>query len=81
MLFVDLSNKSSIESVDYWLRQVKDNNGACPVYIIGNKVDNKRSSVDFTKQARERDGIYMEVSCKSGDGIEQLMQKVVNDFK
>jgi len=52
ILFVDLSNKSSVESVDYWLREVKDNNGTCPVYIVGNKSDNKRNNPDFSKQAR-----------------------------
>ena len=81
MLFVDLSNKNSIESVDYWLREVKDNNGTCPVYIVGNKADNKRSSPDFTKQAREREGIYIEVSCKTGENVASLMEKVVSDFK
>jgi len=52
MLFVDLSNKASVDSVDYWLREVKDNNGACPVYIIGNKSDNKKVNVNLTNAAR-----------------------------
>ena len=81
MLFVDLSNKSTVDSVEYWLREVKDHNGQCPVYIVGNKMDNKKVNVDLGKVAREKDGIYMEVSCKSGEGIEALMDKVVNDFK
>ena len=73
MLFVDLSNKASVESVDYWLREVKDNNGVCPVYIIGNKMDNKKVNANLTNAARERDGIYVEISSKTGEGIEALM--------
>jgi hypothetical protein len=48
---------------------------------VGNKTDNKRNNVDFSKQAREREGIYMEISCKTGENVEQFMEKVVNDFK
>lgn len=78
---MDLSNKSSVDSADYWLREVKDNNGTCPIYIIGNKNDNKRVNPDLSKAAREREGIYVEISCKNGDGIESLMEKVINEFK
>lgn len=60
---------------------MKDNNGTCPIYIIGNKSDNKKNNPDFSKQAREREGIYTEISCKTGEGIDALMEKVVNDFK
>lgn len=81
MLFVDLSNKSTIESVDYWLREVKDHNGACPLYIVGNKSDNKKNSPDLGKAAQEREGVYAEVSCKTGDGVDSLMEKIINDFK
>ncbi len=59
MLFVDLASKPSIDSVDYWLREVKDNGGTCPVYIVGNKCDNKKVNADLGKVAREREGIYV----------------------
>ena len=59
MLFVDLASKPSIDSVDYWLREVKDNSGTCPVYIVGNKCDNKKVNADLGKVAREREGIYV----------------------
>jgi hypothetical protein len=59
MLFVDLSNKTSVDGVDYWLREVKDNNGVCPVYIIGNKSDNKKVNPNLSNAAREREGIYL----------------------
>lgn len=59
LLFVDLTAKSSLDSVDYWLREVKDNSGTCPVYIVGNKSDIKKISPDLTKTAREREGVYV----------------------
>ena len=41
----------------------------------------KLSNVDFSKQAREREGIYLEVSCKTGENISSLMEKIINEFK
>jgi small GTP-binding protein len=81
ILFVDLTSKQSLESVDYWLREVKDNGGACPVYIVGNKADSKKVTADLSKVAREREGIYVEISCRSNEGVDQLFDRVVNDFK
>lgn len=81
LLFVDLSSKQSVDSVDYWLREVKDNGGACPLYIVGNKTDARKLSPDLAKVAREREGAYVEISCKANEGVEQLLEKIVNDFK
>ena len=81
ILVVDLTSKSSIDSADYWLKEVRDNGGSCPVYIVGNKTDNKKYNPDFNKVARERDGVYAEMSCKSGEGVQQLIDKIVADFK
>jgi len=76
-----LTNKASIDGVDYWIREVKDNGGVCPIYIVGSKSDNKKINADFNKLAKEKEGIYMEVSSKNGEGVDQLMEKIVNDFK
>ena len=81
LLFVDLGNKQSVDSVDYWLREVKDNGGACPVYIVGNKTDVRKVSPDLGKVAREREGAYVEISCKTNDGVDALLDRIVNDFK
>lgn len=80
LLFIDLS-KPANDSLDYWLREVKDNGGACPVYIVGNKMDNRKQSPDLGKVAREREGAYVEISCKTNEGVEQLIDRIVNDFK
>lgn len=49
---------------------MKDNGGTCPVYIVGNKSDNKKvNPPDLNKLAREREGIYAEVSCKTNEGV------------
>lgn len=70
LLLVDLTSKQSLESIEYWLREVKDNGGTCPVYIVGNKSDNKKvNPPDLNKLAREREGIYAEVSCKTNEGV------------
>jgi predicted GTPase len=81
LLFVDLGNKQTVDSVDYWLREVKDNGGVCPVYIVGNKSDNRKLNPDLGKAAKERDGAYVEISCKTGEGVEALLDRIVNDFK
>ena len=81
MLVVDLTNKTSIDSADYWLKEIKEHGGNCPVYIVGNKTDNKKYNPDFNKAARERDGVYIELSCKTGEGVDTLVNKIVADFK
>ena len=81
ILFVDLTNKTSAEGVDYWLKEVQDNGVVCPVYIAGNKADSKKITTDFSKIAREKEGIYLQISSKNGDGVQQLMEKILSDFK
>lgn len=41
LVFVDLGNKKTIDSIDYWVREAKDN-GANNVVVIGNKADMKK---------------------------------------
>jgi hypothetical protein len=38
---------------------VQDNGGVCPIYIAGNKADSKKISTDFSKLAREKEGVYL----------------------
>lgn len=52
LLFVDLGSKGTVESVEYWLREVKDHGGVCPVYIVGNKTDVRKLTPDLGKAAK-----------------------------
>ena len=68
LLFCDLStSKSSLESLEYWLREGKDN-GAGLVVIVGSKSDMKKIN-DMDKIAKDKGLMYFETSAKSGDGI------------
>ena len=42
MLFVDLTNKASVDDVDIWIKEIKEASGACPIVVIGNKADYKK---------------------------------------
>jgi hypothetical protein len=53
-----LSSKASIDGIDYWLREIKDNSGTSPTFLVGSKSDNKRITIDLSKLAREKDCAY-----------------------
>lgn len=76
LVFCDLTSKNSVESIDYWLREAKDN-GAATVFVVGNKADSKKvDGVD--KISKEKGCSYFEISAKTGDGIQELLKKVIS---
>lgn len=78
LVFADLSSKNSSDNVQYWLRELKES-GATPVIIIvGTKSDNKKNG-EVVKIAKQKGLDYFEVSSKTGDGIQELMQKVISE--
>ncbi|MHA1170954.1 MAG: Rab family GTPase, partial [Candidatus Heimdallarchaeota archaeon] len=39
VLVYDITNRNSFNSLDYWLKQIRQNAGEVPVVLAGNKVD------------------------------------------
>ena len=56
LVFADLSNQASVDGVDYWVREARDN-GANSVMVVGNKAESKKVQ-DLEKIAKDRGCAY-----------------------
>jgi 50S ribosomal subunit-associated GTPase HflX len=79
-LFVDLSNKASVDDIDSWVKEIKEASGACPILVIGNKADNKKVG-DADKVAKSNGCQYIEVSAKTGQNVIEMIEQVVSEFR
>ncbi len=80
LVFVDLSNKSSVDEIDRWVKEIKQAGGTCPIVVIGNKADNKKVS-EGEKIAKNQGCQYIEVSAKSGQNVNEMIEQVVREFQ
>jgi len=81
ILVYDITNRNSFNSLDYWLKQIKNNAGDIPITLVGNKVDiadqRKVSLEDAQTYAKEKKLIYIETSAKTGISVPDLFDNVV----
>ena len=83
LLIYDISNKKSFERVDFWLKELKENNKINELFIclVGNKIDleDKRviSTEEGEKYAQDNNIIFFEVSAKNKEGIAELFQTAI----
>lgn len=42
VIVCDLGNKSSVEDIDVWVKEIKEAGGTCPIVVVGNKADVKK---------------------------------------
>ena len=83
LLIYDISNKKSFERVDFWLKELKENNKINELFIclVGNKIDleDKRviSTEEGEKYAKENNMKFFEVSAKRGKGIDELFDEAI----
>ena len=84
LLIYDIGNRKSFQRIDFWLKELKDNNRLEELFIclVGNKIDmeDKREITreEGEKYAKDNNIIFFEVSAKTGDGINLLFDKVIN---
>ena len=84
LLIYDIGNRKSFQRIDFWLKELKDNNRLEELFIclVGNKIDmeDKREITreEGQKYAKDNNIIFFEVSAKTGDGINLLFDKVIN---
>lgn len=81
ILVFDLSSSSSLESIDYWLDQVRTNGlPGLVVALVGNKCDLKQarqvSPEEAAAYAAEKGLLYVETSAKTGQGVQELFQQI-----
>ena len=80
ILVYDVSNKESLESLDYWVKELEVNvdNSNFIISVAGNKCDlsNEMKKVSYTDGknfCKERDiSIFYETSAKSSVGVKEL---------
>ena len=84
LLIYDIGNRKSFQRIDFWLKELKDNNRLEELFIclVGNKIDmeDKREITreEGEQYAKDNNIIFFEVSAKTGDGINLLFDKVIN---
>ena len=80
ILVYDVSNPESLESLDYWVKELKENvdNKDFIISLAGNKVDlendlKKLSYNEGKNFSKEKDiPIFYETSAKTGVGVKEL---------
>ncbi len=81
VLVYDITNRNSFNSLDYWLKQIRQNAGNVPVVLAGNKVDIADQRKVSTEEARafaaEKNLIYLETSAKTGVSVPDLFEGLV----
>lgn len=79
----DLSNIDTFEKAQYWLEQLSLNSSSEDIkkYIVGTKLDKISDSkdIDQVKNMLDDTAVIFETSAKTGHGINQLFDKVVDD--
>ena len=90
LLFFDVTNELSFNSIDYWKNFINDNNLSKEIILLGNKIDerNKREvKKSKVKEYAENNNIkYIEFSCKSHINIYEILNEIIlmsafNSFK
>jgi small GTP-binding protein len=91
ILMFDITNKKSFLDLNQWIKDIcesrnvnnNDISNDTTVYLIGNKIDDienrKVESEDAEKYAKEKNISYMEVSCKNGINIYDIMVNIILD--
>ncbi|MGC9780345.1 MAG: GTP-binding protein [Candidatus Heimdallarchaeota archaeon] len=81
VLVYDITNRNSFNSLDYWLKQIRQNAGNVPVVLVGNKIDiadqRKVSSEEAQTFATKKNLIYLETSAKTGVRVPDLFEGLV----
>ena len=84
LLIYDISNRKSFERIDFWLKELKENNRIDELflYLVGDKIDMEDKRVisfqEGEKYAKKNDINFFEVSAKSGKGVTELFNNVIN---
>ncbi len=83
LLFYDVTNKESFDNINYWIKEIKEENekeGKYTLFLIGNKIDNNENRVVEKKVAKildETNNIkYFECSCLNKINIFEILNEI-----
>jgi small GTP-binding protein len=76
----DATRSFSLQRLSDWLDRVKENAPECQIIFVGNKIDERENGMGVTleqaaEMAREYGAICMEVSAKTGEGVDEMFEK------
>lgn len=81
LLFFDVTNKESFNSIDYWKKFINDNNDSKEIILLANKIDlSDKREVKKTeaKEYAEKYNIkYIECSCKDTNNIYEVLNEII----
>ena len=86
LLIYDIGNRKSFERIDFWLKELKENNRKDELLIclVGNKIDLEDKRVITTEEgenyAKNNNILFFEVSAKTGKGVIELFNKVIGQI-
>lgn len=80
MLVFDLTRPETLESIESWMREIRQNAGNVEVVLIGNKGDLKKKreiKESDIKQWIDRYGCpYIETSAMTGEGVDEAFRAI-----
>ncbi|KAF0883480.1 RAB24 protein, partial [Crocuta crocuta] len=84
----DLTDSSSFERAKFWVKELRNLEEGCQIYLCGTKSDlleedRRRRRVDFHDVQDYADNIkaqLFETSSKTGQSVDELFQKVAEDY-
>ena len=83
LLIYDISSRKSFERINFWLKELKENNRIDELFIclVGNKIDLEEKRVISKEEgenyAKENNISFIEVSARTGKGINDLFLRVI----
>ena len=82
IIVVDMTLKKSLQSVDYWIKQVNEySNGSMSLILVANKVDLTEKyeyGIEAVEEfANKYDIPYVQTSAVTGVGIDSVFEKVI----
>ena len=85
MVVYDITSRKSFDNVLNWIEEVQNNSSkTILIVLVGNKIDlkeNRDISFDEGKELANRNGIiFMETSAKTGEGVEEIFKKTVQEI-
>ena len=80
LLVCDMTNKSSLRSLEYWKNELYKVAGEVPVIIVGNKFDLKKKmelrKEDLVKYVKKLKASYIGTSTKTGKNVNNAFYKL-----
>ena len=84
ILVFDYTSRKSLENLDIWLQEIKDNLNDVIVVLFGNKIDIEKEKWEVTneearKYARKMNIAFFETSAKLNQGINEGFNYIANE--